>query len=248
MAAWSRFLTAIRESMQRSTRTGSIKYVILHHGATTSDGVMIQMMVSGSRQVSAQVVVKNERRTGVVPETLRAWTSASPFWDGQGLTIECANESTTGWTISAASYESMAILLADWSRRYGFPLRRNGRSSTVFGHRELYTYFGDSYATACPGGMDIDRVVRRANQILSATSAASGAATTIPEEEQMADAGYYVIQAGGSNVWWISHITGKKRFVTSAQWKSAVDSADKNGQSLVLVDISLADLKAIPSA
>ncbi len=167
---WSRYFTAIRQSFQRSSRTGPIRYVILHHGATTSDEVMIQMMVSGSRQVSATGVVKDNRRTGVIDEDYRPWTSSSARWDGQACTIECANESTNGWTISDASYESMAILLADWSRRYGFPLRRAGVNSTVFGHGELYRWFGDSYATACPGGMDVDRVVNRANQLLSGTA------------------------------------------------------------------------------
>jgi hypothetical protein len=165
---WSKWLTAIRPSYQYSSRNGSGIYsVVLHHGATTSDGVMIQMMVTGSRQVSATAVVKDGRRTGVVDEDYRPWTTASPYWDGRSMTIECANESTDGWTISEASYASLAILLADWSVRYGFPLIRNGRNSTVFGHREIYTYFGDSYATACPGGMDVDRVVRDANAILA---------------------------------------------------------------------------------
>lgn len=163
---WSKYLTAIRQSLQRSSRNGAkIQSVILHHGATTNDELMIQMMVSGSREVSAQAVVKDGRRTGVVDEDYRAWTSASAYWDGRSNTIECANESTNGWTISDASYNSMAILLADWSIRYNFALIRNGRNSTVFGHRELYQFFGDSYATACPGGMDVDRVVREANAI-----------------------------------------------------------------------------------
>lgn len=179
---WSKYLTAIRESQQRSSRNGAnIASVILHHGATTSDEVMIQMMVTGSRQVSASAVVKDGRRTGVVNEDYRPWTTASAYWDGRSMTIECANESTDGWTISDASYESLAILLADWSIRYNFPLIRNGRNSTVFGHKEIYTYFGDSYATACPGGMDVDRVVRRANEIKAGT--AGGGGTPIGEAE-----------------------------------------------------------------
>lgn len=164
---WSTFLTSIRSSLQRSPRTGPVGFAILHHGATTNVQWMEDAMVSGSKQVSATVVVKDGRRTGIVDEDFRPWTSSSAYWDGRACTIECANESTNGWTISDASYESMALLLADWSKRYAFPLVRNGRKSTVFGHKELYTYFGDSYATACPGGMDVDRVVRRANEILA---------------------------------------------------------------------------------
>lgn len=224
MAIWSRFLTAIRESGQRSSRTGPIRYVILHHGATTSDEVMISMMVSGSRQVSAQAVVKDDRRTGVVPEEYRAWTSSSAYWDGHACTIECANESTNGWTISDASYESMAILLADWSTRYQFPLVRNGVNSTVFGHSELYRWFGDSYATACPGGMDIDRVVRRANEIKSSSTAGGGSQPLFVKEIEMLIVQYRTgLFVDGTksldySVWAISN--AGIRMLTSSEWKN----------------------------
>lgn len=166
----------VRTSAQRSSREGAtIDHIILHHCASTDGDGVVSMMVSGARQVSANYVVANDGRViGVVDEGDRAWTSGSSddggrgaAWDRRSITFECANLSTDGWTISDASYESIARVCADVSRRYGFPLTRSGANSTVFGHRELYQYFNASYATACPGGMDIDRVVRRANEILA---------------------------------------------------------------------------------
>jgi hypothetical protein len=163
-------MTEIRRTSQQSGRTaGPLNMVILHHAAATSAEQVVSMMVSGSREVSAHAVVKDGRRIGVVDESDRAWSLSSAYWDSRAFTVECANESTDGWTISDASHESLAQLTADWARRYGFPIIRSGprTSWTLLGHREVYEIYGDSYATACPGGMDLDRIAARANQILS---------------------------------------------------------------------------------
>lgn len=157
-------LTAIaRPSMQRSSRNGArIDHVILHHGATTNADWMIDAMVSASKQVSANYVCRaNGQLVSIVPEEYRAWTSASASWDGRSITVECANLSTNGWTISDASHEALAQLCADVSTRYGFALSRD----SVLGHRELNQRYGASYATACPGAMDLDRIVARAKEI-----------------------------------------------------------------------------------
>lgn len=152
---------------QSSSRNGTrIDMVILHHSATTNVNSVLSMMTSGSRTVSANYVLGNDGHIyGVVPEELRAWTSGSSTDGGKGaqfdrraITFECANLSTNGWTISDATYESLAKLLADFHNRYGIPLDRDH----VVGHRELYTKWRASYSTACPGGMDIDRVVNMA--------------------------------------------------------------------------------------
>ncbi|KRC52121.1 hypothetical protein ASE16_03475 [Leifsonia sp. Root227] len=181
----------VATSSQRSSRDGAaIDHIILHHCASTDADGVVSMMVSGARQVSANYVIANDGRIiGVVDEGDRAWTSGSSDDGGRGaafdrrsITFECANLSTNGWTISDASYESIARMCADVSRRYGFPLVRNGAGSTVLGHRELYEFFSASYATACPGGMDVDRVVARANQIL----AAGGGAVNDEEAELLA--------------------------------------------------------------
>lgn len=156
-----------RISNQSSSRNGrSIDMVILHHSATTNAEQVLRMMETGSRTVSANYVLGNDGHIyGVVPEEKRAWTSGSPSDGGKGadfdrraITFECANLSVNGWTISEATYASLGKLIADFHRRYGVPLDRDH----IVGHRELYTRWGASYATACPGGMDLDKVVRLA--------------------------------------------------------------------------------------
>lgn len=165
---WSPLSTEVHNTSQYSARTQSAKGVVLHHGATTSAQQIIDMEVSGSRQVSSHQVVKDKRNAGVVQEQFRAWSLSSAQWDSWAFTVECANESTNGWTISDESHETLAQLTADWARRYGFWPHRDGDSRywTVYGHREIYTIHGASYATACPGGMNLDFVAKRAQQIL----------------------------------------------------------------------------------
>lgn len=166
---WSPLSTEVHSTSQYSARTRSPAGVVLHHGATTSADAIISMEVTGSRQVSSHQVVKDARNAGIVQEQFRAWSLSDAYWDSWAFTVECANENTNGWTISAASHETLAQLVADWAKRYGFYPQRSGdpRNWTVYGHREIYTIFEASYATACPGGMDLDWITNRAQQILA---------------------------------------------------------------------------------
>lgn len=144
--------------------------VVLHHAATTSMDQVIQMETSGSREVSSNRVIKDGRIAKIANDPdFRAWSLADAHWDSVLSSVECANESTTGWTISAASHESLARMVAFWAQRDGFRPHREGdpRGWTVFGHREIYTIFGASYATACPGGMNLNWIAVRAQQILA---------------------------------------------------------------------------------
>lgn len=178
--SFSALTDVVKSSWQRSSRGGTaIDHIILHHCASTNVNVVLNMMLTGSREVSANYVTDNDGTIyGVVDEQDRAWTSASSYWDGRSITFECVNSAgPPDWPQSEASYEAIARMCADISNRYGFPLTRDGRNSTVLGHRELYQYFGASYATGCPGGMNMDRIVERANQILSGQ-------TSIQEEDE----------------------------------------------------------------
>lgn len=166
---WSPLSTEVHNTAQYSARNQPVRGVVLHHGATTSADQIISMEVSGSRQVSSHQVVKDSRIAGIVQEQFRAWSLSDADWDSWAMTVECANESTAGWTISQASHESLARLVADWATRYGFYPHRNGdpRTWTVIGHREVYTIHGGSYATACPGGMNLDWIAARAQQLIA---------------------------------------------------------------------------------
>jgi hypothetical protein len=170
---YSKLATETHPTSQKSNRTRPVAGVVLHHAATTNADWVIGVESTGDKQVSSHLVVKDTRRAALVPEEFRAWSLSDAYWDSWALTVECANESTNGWTISDASHESLAQLVADWARRYKFYPHRNGPAETwtVLGHREVYQIHGGSYATACPGGMDLDRIVKRAQQLLTTTAA-----------------------------------------------------------------------------
>jgi hypothetical protein len=130
--------------------------LICHHAATTSLSGILALFQPGGRTVSATFAIGNDGEiVGCVDPSRRPWTSASKL-DDIAITFECANLSTTGWTISEKSYQSIAKIAAWMNAVYpGFSIDREH----IVGHRELYTRWGESYATACPGGMDLDRVV-----------------------------------------------------------------------------------------
>ncbi|MGO2750402.1 MAG: peptidoglycan recognition protein family protein [Pseudoclavibacter sp.] len=146
---------------QFNARSQAVDHFVVHHAADSSLANVLAMMSSGSREVSANYVVKDAQIVGVVPEEYRAWSLGSDEWDGRSITVETCNSATgdaSGWPISEASYQSLARLIADCATRYGFPINRN----TVIGHKEVYTRHGASYATACPGGINLDRLVNLA--------------------------------------------------------------------------------------
>src|SRR5690606_23766404 len=102
----------------------------------------------------------------------RPWSLSSAWGDSSFGSVETANESTNGWTIADASHWSLARVVVYWSQMYGFyPLRNGPRDTwTVIGPREVYEIYDESYATACPGGMDLNLVTARAQQILAGGS------------------------------------------------------------------------------
>ena len=181
------YSTEIHSTRQKSARSVNPYMAILHHGATTSADQIIAMMVNETRQVSAHQVVKDTRRASVVEDELRAWSLSSAYWDSAAHVVECANDTIAGWTISEASHESLGLLVADWSLRYGWWPHRDGPAAgwTVIGHREVYTIHGASYATACPGGMDLNKVVWYAQKFRNEWATGGGPGTPSEEEEIM---------------------------------------------------------------
>ncbi|MBF4551645.1 N-acetylmuramoyl-L-alanine amidase [Pseudoclavibacter sp. VKM Ac-2888] len=146
---------------QLGPRRVQVDRFVVHHAATESLSAVLSMMGTRSREVSSNYVIKDQQIVGVVPEEVRAWSLASPEWDARAITVEVCNERTgdaSGWPISEASYTSLASLVADCAQRFGFPIDR----VAVLGHREVFQRHGGSYATVCPGGIDLDRVVELA--------------------------------------------------------------------------------------
>lgn len=161
--------TAVRDTPNKSARMDvPRKGIVLHHGALTSISTLRDMEVNGTKQVSSTVIVKDNVRERIVADPFRAWSLSSAYWDSALRSIETCNESTNGWTISPESHESDAWVTAYFAALEGWWPHRDGDDTTwtVLGHRELYTIHNASYATACPGGMNLALVTARAQQIL----------------------------------------------------------------------------------
>lgn len=163
-------VTRLVPDTEYDPRTQKVGLCVLHHGATTSLSLIESLMDPGGRTVSAHYAVKDGVRVRKVPQSQRAFSLSSAFWDSKAVTCECANESTTNWTISEESHKSLVLIVVDAAREFGFWPHRDGdpKTWTVLGHREVYTIHGASYPTACPGGMDLDRIATDAQKRMSA--------------------------------------------------------------------------------
>lgn len=149
----------------QSTRNGARpRYIVHHHMATTGFNGVLDMWHRASKEGSAHIAISNDGEiVEVVPEHLRAWSLSSESFDSQALVTEIANESLGGsWPVSSAAHEAAARVTADWCKAWNIPCNREH----VIDHGEVYTRFGKSYATACAGGLDLDWIVNRANQLI----------------------------------------------------------------------------------
>jgi len=184
--ARTRHATEIHNTPQKGPRipAGVPRYIVLHHGATTNFDALVRMEMGG-KQVSSTVIVKDKRVASMFDEAWRAWSLSSQYWDSVSLSSETCNESLApSWTISEESHQTLVKLIVEWCIRYSIPCDR----THVMGHREVYTRHGASYATACPGGMDLDRLVRDASAFLAGGALSVPASfvpvvATVPQDE-----------------------------------------------------------------
>jgi hypothetical protein len=187
--SWASTISRSITTPNQSSRDGrKITGWIIHHNASTGGSYVLSLMQSGDKQVSANYqVMQDGEVVGVVARELRSWSASNSAWDGASLTFEIANNSgAPGWTISEGAYLSVARTIAEDAVWAGIPINR----TTVRGHREGSALGdGGSYATACPGGIDLDRLVTMANQIRS--SGTAGLGVTPIEEEDMPKAKLY---------------------------------------------------------
>lgn len=165
-------------------RNSKIKGVIIHHADTTDVRVVQRMFATTAYEVSANAIGTARGIIAAVPENMRAWTSGSKYDGGKGAqfdheraTIEFVNKTRSpDYLIDDETYEHGAAWIAYLADKYGFAINRD----TVIGHRELWTRYGASYPTACPGGIDLDRLVRMARE-------SQAAAQQTPEEREDAE-------------------------------------------------------------
>lgn len=183
--SWSRHISRSITTPNRSSRSGRpVVEFIIHHNASMGGSYVLGLMRTGLKQVSANYqIMQDGEAVGVVPREERSWSASNADWDGSAITFEIANNSGgPGWTISNEAYHTVARIIADDAAHFGIPINR----TTVRGHREGSALgHGGSYATACPGGINLDLLTELAQQYSAGT--AGGGNTPIEEDDMFTD-------------------------------------------------------------
>lgn len=179
---FSNLITSVNPKVMNSGSRQGIKIdrIILHHNATTNkDVAMNTWLVDGQAGTSAHYEITPTEIIGCVGEQYAAWHAggtgpadppriANPNYRSIGL----ENLNSTGapnWLVDPRTITNCARLVADICKRYGIPCDRQH----VLGHNEVT-------ATACPGGMNVDEVVRQAKQFLNGSAPTPSKPTPAP--------------------------------------------------------------------
>lgn len=184
-----------------------IDRIVIHHNATTNKDVAINTwLANGSAQTSAHYEVAGKQIIGIVGEGTTAWHAGNGDMNARSIGIENVNATgAPNWTISNDTFESLSKLVADIAKRYGFPID----ATHVIPHKAVVS-------TACPGGIDVARVIKRANEIAvgkvtntsSKASSTSKLATSSSAIQQSKNAGNHFTNTKAFKVDKIAKVNG----------------------------------------
>ena len=163
---FSKLITSVNPKiMNASSRNGiKIDRIIIHHNATTNKDVAMNTWVKGGPAgTSAHYECTPDEIIGCVGEQYAAWHAGGTGGSDipkisnpnqRSIGIENVNSSgAPNWSVDKRTIRNCAKLVADICKRYNIPLDRQH----VLGHNEVT-------ATACPGGINVDEVVRLAKE------------------------------------------------------------------------------------
>lgn len=187
---YSKLITSIDpRPMNFSSRNGiKIDRIVIHHNATTNkDVALATWLQSGAAQTSAHYEVTPTEIIGCVSESDAAWhcggtggSDVPKMANPNQRSIGIENVNSTGapnWSVDPKTVANCAKLVKDICNRYGIPCDR----AHVLGHNEVTS-------TACPGGLNVDEVVRLANG--GTATAAKPAVTAKPKPASNVPAGF----------------------------------------------------------
>lgn len=204
---FSKLITSVNPKIMNSGSRGGCKIdrIILHHNATTNkDVAMNTWLVGGAAGTSAHYEITPTEIIGCVGEQYAAWHAggtgpADPprISNPNQRSIGIENVNSTGapsWSLDSRTVINCAKLVADICKRYGIPCDRQH----VLGHNEVT-------ATACPGGMNVDEVVRQAQVILNGSAPApSKPSTSAPTQTKKTKEGNVMLLfKDKKNVYWL---------------------------------------------
>lgn len=139
------------------TTRKTLKYIVLHSSASTKQG-LINTFAGGTRQVSAHYGIDLDGNImAFLEEYNTSFANGNYSANQESITIEHVDNAKP--TRSDKQYETSAELVADICKFYGWEIN----TSTVKIHSEIV-------ATACPNGLDRDRILKRAREINNSTT------------------------------------------------------------------------------
>ena len=150
-------------AMPSSSRGGFVpEFIVIHHMATTSfEGGMATWYGGGT---SANYAVNDTEIVGCVGENYSAWHAGGtgaydipniPNINARSIGIEHVNSTgEPSWQVSDTTIRNSAKLVADICKRYNIPITR-----------DRIKRHGEITKTQCCGGLDIDKLVKYAQEI-----------------------------------------------------------------------------------
>ena len=187
-------------TMYGGNRNGvGIDRIVIHHNATTNKNVaMSTWYTSSGNWTSAHYEVTPTEIIGCVEETYSAYhcggtgsNDVPKMSNPNERSIGIENVNSTGapsWSVDPRTVANTAKLVRDICDYYGIPCDRQH----VLAHNEVT-------ATACPGGLDVDEVVRLANGGTSTSTA-----TVTPVSSNSTNVTYSLRSLNGG---WLDNVT-----------------------------------------
>ncbi|MEF9623798.1 N-acetylmuramoyl-L-alanine amidase [Streptococcus dysgalactiae] len=135
-----------------------IDRIVIHHNAGTSDSAARRTWyISTGVGTSAHYQVTPDKIWGCVSETSVAYHAGDYAVNQRSIGIEHLNDAgAPHWTIAEETYHNSAKLIADICQRYNIPID----DKHIIPHRVVS-------ATACPGGIDMAKLIRMAQEVAS---------------------------------------------------------------------------------
>lgn len=142
--------------MNADSNRANVNLIVIHHNAGTSDeNARRTWYKSTGNGTSAHYQVTPTDIWGCVGENFVAYHAGDYAVNQRSIGIEHLNYTgAPSWQIAEETYKNSAKLIADLCRRYNLPIDRKH----IIMHREVV-------ATACPGGIDIDKLIRMAQEV-----------------------------------------------------------------------------------
>lgn len=149
--------------MYSNLTPGVVKYdrmkidrIVIHHNATTSKNVAMETWYErNGNWTSAHYEIAGNEIWGCVGEQYCAFHSGDKTMNRRSIGLEHVNATgAPNWTISEATYQTSARLIADICKRYSIPID----TRHIIPHKQVS-------ATECPGGIDMSKLIRMAQEV-----------------------------------------------------------------------------------